>query len=114
MRLVKSSGAAALDSLKHSDSRVELVVADVAMPGLNGVELAAIVQRTWRTLPVLLMTGYADSALLGLAADHEVLRKPFQAAELDAKVRCTIAPGSGKRLTGQGTASHRFTPATLP
>jgi PAS domain S-box-containing protein len=88
-----SSGAAALDALKHSGRRAELVVADVAMPGLNGVELAAIVQRLWPTLPVLLMTGYADGALLGVAAGHEVLRKPFQAAELDAKVRRTMARG---------------------
>jgi DNA-binding response OmpR family regulator len=65
------------------------------MPGLNGVEFAAIIRRTWPDLPVLLMTGYADSALLGMSAGHEVLRKPFQAAELDAKVRRAIARTAG-------------------
>jgi PAS domain S-box-containing protein len=91
------SGDAALNALQRADCRAELVVADVSMPGLNGVELAAIVRRTWPGVPVLLMTGYADSALLGQAAGHEVLRKPFQAMELDAKVRRAMA---GRREIG--------------
>jgi PAS domain S-box-containing protein len=86
-----ASGAAALEALERADSRAELVVADIAMPGLNGVEFAAIVRRAWPGLPVLLMTGYAESALLRQgAAAHEVLRKPFQAAELDAKVQLAL------------------------
>jgi PAS domain S-box-containing protein len=90
-----SSGAAGLDALERGGGRIGLVVADVVMPGLNGVEFAAIIRRTWPDLPVLLMTGYADSALLGMSAGHEVLRKPFQAAELDAKVRRAIARTAG-------------------
>jgi PAS domain S-box-containing protein len=86
-----SSGAAALDVLQHSDKPAEAVLADVVMPGINGVEFAAIVGRTWPALPVLLMTGYADSSLLRVAAGHEVLRKPFQAAELEAKLRIAMA-----------------------
>ena len=86
-----STGAAALDALERAGSRPEVVVADIAMPGINGVELAAIVRRTWPDLPVLLMTGYAESALLRSVAGQEVLRKPFQAAELEAKLRQAIA-----------------------
>ena len=82
-----SSGAAALDALERADGRTAMVVADIGMPGINGVELAAIVRRTWPALPVLLMTGYAGADLLRAGADHEVLRKPFNAAELEAKVQ---------------------------
>ncbi|MGD0107533.1 MAG: PAS domain S-box protein [Rhodopila sp.] len=79
-----SSGASALDTLERADSPTELVLADIAMPGINGVEFAAIVRRTWPALPVLLMTGYADSALLREGgAEHDVLHKPFGAAELE-------------------------------
>jgi len=85
-----ASGATALDMLERADSQTELVVADVVMPGLNGVELAAIIRRTWPTLPVLLMTGYADSRLVHPGATLDLLRKPFQAAELEAKVQQTI------------------------
>jgi len=82
-----ASGAAALDALERAESRTDVVLVDVAMPGINGVELAAIVRRTWPALPVVLMTGYADSKLLGDDAGDEILRKPFQAAELQATVQ---------------------------
>jgi PAS domain S-box-containing protein len=88
-----SSGAAALDTLERADSRTGLVVADISMPGINGVELAGIVRRTWPALPVLLMTGYAASGLLRESAEHDVLSKPFQAAELEAKVRQAMRRG---------------------
>jgi len=91
-----SSGAAALDTLERVGSRTELVLVDIAMPGINGIELAAIVRRTWPALPVLLMTGYADSALLRKGAGLEILRKPFQSTELEATVR--------RALTGTRTA----------
>jgi PAS domain S-box-containing protein len=98
-----SSGAAGLDALERADSRADLVLADIAMPGINGVEFAVIVRRTWPSLPVLLMTGYADSGLLLRSAEHEVLKKPFQAAELEASLRRAMVrgrgvdPGSGRR-----------------
>jgi PAS domain S-box-containing protein len=86
-----SSGAAALDALERADEPAELILVDVVMPGVNGVEFAAIVRRTWPTLPVLLMTGYADSSLLRMDADHEILKKPFEAAELEAKLQRAMA-----------------------
>jgi PAS domain S-box-containing protein len=93
-----ASGAAALDALERADDRTDLVLADIAMPGINGVEFAAIVRRSWPALPVLLMTGYADSGLLRLGAGHEVLSKPFRVADLEAKVASAIGRGRG----GQG------------
>jgi CheY-like chemotaxis protein len=90
-----ASGAAGLDALERADSRADLVLADIAMPGINGVEFAAIVRRTWPTLPVLLMTGYADSGLLLRSAEHEVLKKPFQATELEASLRRAMLRGRG-------------------
>jgi PAS domain S-box-containing protein len=90
-----SSGAAALDALERADSRTQLVLADIAMPGLNGVEFAVIVRRTWPALPVLLMTGYASGGLLRKSTEHEVLKKPFQAAELEASLRRAMNRGRG-------------------
>jgi len=92
-----SSGAAALDALERADNRTDLVLADIAMPGINGVEFAAIVRRTWPALPVLLMTGYADSGLLRQGAEHDVLRKPFRVIELEAKLRLALARNWLKR-----------------
>jgi PAS domain S-box-containing protein len=87
-----ASAGAALDLLERAGRPTDLVLADISMPGINGVEFAVIVRRTWPALPVLLMTGHADSGLLPQGGDLEVLRKPFQAAELEAKVRLAMDP----------------------
>ena len=86
-----SSAVAALLALDHAGRTIGLVLADVAMPGMNGAELAAIIRRTRPALPVLLMTGYADNNLLRSTTERDVLRKPFLVAELDEKVRQAIA-----------------------
>jgi len=57
------------------------------------VEFAAIVRRTWPALPVLLMTGYADSGLLRAGAEHDVLHKPFGAAQLEEMVAKVVDRG---------------------
>ena len=86
-----ASGTAALDTLSQSTTRAELLLTDVVMPGMNGVELATIVRRNWPELPVLFMTGYAGSGLLPADANDNVLKKPFQAVELETKVLQAIA-----------------------
>ncbi|MDQ2763255.1 MAG: response regulator, partial [Pseudomonadota bacterium] len=86
-----TSGASALDALERAGGQTALVLADVAMPGINGVDFAAIVGRTWPAIPVLLMTGYANSDLLREGDGQEVLRKPFTAGELQKKVAQMMA-----------------------
>ncbi len=64
----------------------ELLLVDVVMPGMNGVELVRAVRRIWPALPALYMTGYADEGLFSPGTAQDVLRKPFKAAELAAMV----------------------------
>ena len=80
------SAGAALDHLERGEGCVALMLIDVAMPRMNGVELAKIVRRAWPALPILFMTGYAEPTLLPDDAWRAVLRKPFTAAELTVKV----------------------------
>ncbi|NEU11170.1 response regulator [Methylobacterium sp. BTF04] len=70
----------------------DLVVADLAMPGMSGVELAEIVRRRWPDLPVLIVTGHAEA--IPIPADLPVLRKPFQSADLAAQVSRLITPAA--------------------
>ena len=53
------------------------------MPGLNGAEVAREARKTHPKLPVLFISGYADTDALDKAVgDAPVLRKPFKAADL--------------------------------
>ncbi len=83
------SGEAALDQLRRA--RPDLMLADLAMPGMSGVELAEAARRHWPGLPVLFMTGFAEDALLAPITGEPVLRKPFGATELAARVAAAAA-----------------------
>jgi PAS domain S-box-containing protein len=60
---------------------IDMVLSDVVMPGMSGVELARILRETHPALPVLLATGYSDE-IVKRGSDFAVLAKPFGAADL--------------------------------
>lgn len=64
--------------------RFDALVVDFAMPQLSGGEVAAQVAASNPQLPVILITGFADSAKLDAMATPNVtvLRKPFESQEL--------------------------------
>ncbi len=64
--------------------RPELLVTDHLMPGMNGTDLARIVQLEVPGIHVLLVSGYADSD--GVAPDLARLAKPFRNDELAASL----------------------------
>ena len=79
----------ALDHLRE-DAGIQLLLTDVGLPGISGRELADMA-RTYRPgLPVLFMTGYAETAQdrqAFLGSGMDLLIKPFQISELLVKVR---------------------------
>ena len=77
-------GAEALGILRQRDDRTELLMVDYAMPGMNGLAVAAAARARGFAGPVLLATGYAEAAEpeLGEAAPDSVLRKPFSGQDL--------------------------------
>lgn len=78
---VAGDGREALDVLADASFDVDVVVSDVVMPRLGGVELAQHLERHAPHLPVILMTGY-DSAPAPLK--QRVLPKPVDGATLMA------------------------------
>jgi len=70
-------------------AEIALLITDVVMPGENGLELAASLQREAPELPVLVITGYAPAELIGRSrnSEHPLLTKPFTAAQLLSRVR---------------------------
>ena len=67
--------------------RFDLLLADFAMPGMNGAMLGKTAQMKQPGLPVLIVSGYADSAVVEAAlGTARQLRKPFDMAELGATV----------------------------
>ena len=86
------SGGAALECLERHAGRITLLIADIAMPGMSGVELAHAVRLGRPDLPILFITGFAGTALPPTDVRQDrLLRKPFHASELAAEVAVLLA-----------------------
>jgi CheY-like chemotaxis protein len=89
--LEAADGPAALRILQTAQ-RIDLLVTDIGLPGLNGRQLADAGRERRPNLKVLFMTGYAESAAGKhfLAADMEIVTKPFTMEALAVKIRKMI------------------------
>jgi signal transduction histidine kinase len=84
-------GSVGLERLAHD--RPDLLIVDFAMPGMNGAEVAARARAQQRDLPIILVTGYADTeAIESVVTGESVLRKPFKVDELARAVHAALAP----------------------
>jgi CheY-like chemotaxis protein len=86
-----SSGRDALDMLAHERS-IELILTDVMMPEMTGIELIRRASAIYPWIGVLFVTGYVGEAgdADGLSG-HEILRKPFTVAALAEAVAAALA-----------------------
>ena len=90
-----SDGLAALAWLDKNET-IDLLVTDFAMPGMNGLSLISEVRRRHDTLPVLLLTGYADAGVQLAIEDVKggntmLLRKPLRTDELTERAAELLA-----------------------
>ena len=103
-----ADGLEALALVERDDTRIDLLLSDIGLPGLRGDRLAARLQALRPDVPILLMTGYseevspASAEVLGVVA---VLEKPITVDDLLAAVRealeSGVAPDDSQRGTGR-------------
>ncbi len=94
-----ADGPSALRILQ-GEGRIDLLVTDVGLPGLNGRQLADAARVQRPSLPVLFITGYAHNAAIGngvLEPGMEIVTKPFALETLASKIRSMIEAGSVTR-----------------
>jgi DNA-binding response OmpR family regulator len=72
--------------------RFSLLVTDVAMPGMDGVELSRRARELAPHLPVIFASGYADVQTFGPElADEQLLKKPYRIAEVAARIAAVLS-----------------------
>lgn len=82
-----------------------MILLDVRLPGMNGIDALAEIRRTWESIPVLLITAHADlkqaiAAIKGGADDY--LAKPIDLEELKTAIHDSVGPA-----TGEATSPHK-------
>ncbi len=92
-----TSGRDALAYLEQEQTPLDLILSDVAMPDITGLELVALVAPSRHSPRVLFMSGYADSQILDEGVGEPsigVLHKPFTSAQLSAQVAQIMSKGA--------------------
>ncbi len=96
---VTANGEEALRIMEKSSGRIDLLLADVMMPGMNGKELAEVFRKRWPETKVLLMSGYASDDLESYLSNRGSVRfieKPLTPGKLASTVREVLdAAGEG-------------------
>ena len=78
----------------ESDQRIDLLVSDVGLPGLNGRQLAEIARQARPALRILFITGYVQRAATResfLGQGMEMMTKPFAVEALATRIRDMLA-----------------------
>ncbi|WLI03969.1 ATP-binding protein [Pseudomonas sp. FP597] len=87
---VEAGDANAAVPIIESEQRIDLLISDVGLPGMNGRQLAEIGRQIRPELRVLFITGYAEHAAVRggfLEPGMQLITKPFTFDLLTAKVR---------------------------
>jgi PAS domain S-box-containing protein len=74
--------------------RVDLLVTDVGLPGMNGRQLADQARQSRRGLKILFITGYAESVVISdgfLESGIEMITKPFDLDHLSRRIRTMLS-----------------------
>ncbi len=87
---VEAGDAVGAIPILESSQRIDLMISDVGLPGMNGRQLADIGRQLRADLKVLFITGYAENASARsgfLEEGMQMITKPFAFDQLTAKVR---------------------------
>jgi signal transduction histidine kinase/ActR/RegA family two-component response regulator len=100
-----SSAAEALAAFRQSPARYDLVVTDLAMPAVTGLEFAAEIRRANPGIPIVLVTGFAGNLTeksLREIGFNELLLKPLTMNALGRVVHRALHPENAGALAAAG------------
>ena len=87
------SGEEALVAFKGS--RFDIVVTDVSLPEMSGLDLVRHIKRLAPSIPVIVVSGYAlDQTDLRLGQNVCAITKPFDAPQMDALIQSLCGSGA--------------------
>lgn len=91
--LLAEDGRSALRIVRHAASTVDLVISDIVMPEMGGLELHQVLREEFPFIKMILSTGYPldDDGQLLRAGIVDWVQKPFTIEEIAGKVRKALA-----------------------
>ena len=112
----RSTGYKIIEALEQT--RAELLLLDVLMPGVDGVEVCKIIRAdpNWQTLPIIVVTALSDKNDLARCLDagaDDFVSKPINSQELRARVKALMRIHTQYKEIGRLIQTQRNTIALL-
>jgi len=86
--IAAASGSEAIQAAAANDGAIDLVLTDLVMPGMSGIEVGEALREARPQIKVLYMSGYTDEKVpISLGSSSDFLQKPFTMNDLTAKIR---------------------------
>jgi CheY-like chemotaxis protein len=82
--------------IARKNEDIDLLITDVEMPGMSGVELARKIREIRPRVKVLSISGYPPKVAAGMGVANgsaHFLQKPFLPAQLDERIKAVLAGG---------------------
>jgi len=110
-----ADGKQALAAIKRE--RPDIVVLDLKMPGMSGIETLQEIRKIESSLPVIILTGHGDydAAMAGIKLEIvDFLQKPVDVEQLGERIRSLLSRGAEKPLRESTIAELMVPPSLYP
>ena len=100
--LTADNGVSALKTVNNSS--IDLVISDIRMPGMGGLELLAEIKNINKNLPVVMITAYAspeDAVMAMKNGAFDYITKPFKVDEIKSIISTALASGTNQEKTAE-------------
>ena len=88
--LTATDGVEAVEAFKNHGKEVHLVITDIGMPRMNGIEAIMVIRGISPSVPIIILSIWEDENYKKIAKQAQVreyMKKPFDVDELIQKVR---------------------------
>ena len=95
-KLSAVSAEIAIEAL-HKRRDIELVMSDIVMPGMSGLELGRLIRERHPNIPVIPVSGYSDKAAAAINEGFTLIRKPYSPEALGRVLNSILTETQGGR-----------------
>ena len=85
--ILADCGEEAIEIFKENSDRIQLVLSDITMPGIDGIETVNQLRKISPGLRAIISSGYSSERIDSLPRDTVFLAKPYSISELKAAIK---------------------------